>query len=162
MRTCYVCKEEKELTEFSKDKHSKGGGYTYSCKECRRKKNKEWREANPEKVKQKNAKNAAKRKEYYQSDTGIRSSRNCHLKRMYGITLEQYEAMSEAQDHKCDICGNPEMNNKNKVLCVDHNHNTGEIRGLLCGNCNVGIGNLQDNIELLKKSIIYLKKFKNE
>lgn len=51
------------------------------------------------------------------------------------------------------------MNNINKVLCVDHNHKTGEIRGLLCGLCNSGIGHFKDKIKLLKKAIKYLENY---
>lgn len=65
--------------------------------------------------------------------------------RAYNISLEDYERMSLEQNHKCAICGNPEMNNKNKVLCVDHDHTTGKIRSLLCGSCNTGLGSFKDN-----------------
>ena len=78
---------------------------------------------------------------------------------MYNITLEEYEEMSIKQNHKCAICGSPEMNNKNKVLCVDHNHTTNKIRGLLCGLCNTGLGNFLDNSRRLVNAIKYLKKY---
>lgn len=75
------------------------------------------------------------------------------------MTEEQYWEMHAAQDGVCLICsgvqkGRGAMNN---VLAVDHNHQTGKIRGLLCTNCNTGIGNLRDSIEMLEKAIIYLK-----
>ena len=108
-------------------------------------------------MKLKNSKNWQKRKEYYSSEIGIASSRRSHLKRIYNISLEQYEKMSLQQNHKCAICGSSEMNYKNKVLCVDHNHTNGEIRALLCGLCNTGLGNFKDNKKLLFKAIKYLK-----
>lgn len=56
----------------------------------------------------------------------------------------------------CDICGN--TNIKNKALCIDHNHITGKVRGVLCDACNTGIGKLKDDISLLQKAINYLNK----
>lgn len=67
--------------------------------------------------------------------------------------------MSENQNHICLICGKPEMNNKNKVLCVDHNHKNNKIRGLLCGLCNTGMGNFLDDKQLLNNAIKYLEKY---
>jgi hypothetical protein len=67
--------------------------------------------------------------------------------------------MYEEQNGVCWICekrtrGRGEEKN---TLAVDHNHKTGKIRGLLCSNCNTGLGNLRDSIELLEKAITYLK-----
>ena len=155
-RTCSKCKIEKTLDKFSKDKNS-STGYTYQCKDCRNSKYKEYYLANPDKIKQKNANNWLKRKEYYASEVGIASSRKAHLKRNYNITLEEYQQMSSKQNHKCAICNSTEMNVKNKVLCVDHNHTTGNIRALLCSSCNTGLGNFKDNIDLLQKAIQYIK-----
>lgn len=157
-RICCICKEEKEFSEFGKDKHSKHG-YTSACKNCRNYRYKKFYRDNPEKKRALNLRLREKRKEYYKSGRGIESSRRSHLKRNFGITLEDYNQMSETQNHVCAICGSKEMDNKNKVLTVDHCHNTGKIRGLLCGQCNMGMGSLKDSIELLKKSIIYLKKY---
>jgi len=92
-----------------------------------------------------------------------RKSANRSLKRKYGITLEQYEVMHDEQNGVCKICGNPETR-KNPYtdmpsrMPVDHCHETGKIRGLLCTDCNVGIGKLNDDIKLLEKAIEYLRK----
>lgn len=83
-----------------------------------------------------------------------------HLKASYGMTLEQYKDLFESQSGVCAICNEPETSRyKGKIrnLAVDHCHKTGIVRGLLCNKCNVGIGNLNDNIELLEKAIKYLK-----
>lgn len=158
MRVCNKCKVEKDLSEYGKDKNGLDG-YTYLCKECRRAANKAWRAVNKDKVKQMNAKNQDKRKLYYLTSKGVESSRRVHLKRKFNMTLEEYNVMSEAQNHKCYICGKPEMNNKNKVLCVDHDHRTGAIRGLLCGLCNKGLGCFLDNQKLLNQAIKYLQNY---
>ena len=84
-----------------------------------------------------------------------------HIK-TYGLTLEQYEAMVEYQDHKCKICGIPETENsldKNgnpKRLSIDHDHETGQIRGLLCNPCNTALGSFRDNVESLQLSLIHI------
>ena len=76
-----------------------------------------------------------------------------HLMRKYGITIEQYDRMSMDQNNVCRICSQPQTDYK---LAVDHDHKTGEIRGLLCQNCNTGLGKFQDNIQLLQNAIDYL------
>jgi hypothetical protein len=75
-------------------------------------------------------------------------------KHKYGITPEQYSEMLAAQNSKCAICGKHDELN----LAVDHCHETGQIRGLLCKYCNGGIGFLKDSIELLENAIKYLQK----
>lgn len=81
------------------------------------------------------------------------------LKRRHGITLEQYNAMLEAQDNRCAGCNSVfDLSNKGSTPCVDHCHNTGKIRGILCGNCNKGIGLLKDNIQTLNNLINYLER----
>lgn len=72
----------------------------------------------------------------------------------YGITMEDYEQRVLAQDGKCLICLTiPD------ILVVDHDHKTEHVRGLLCNNCNRGIGLLKDNIEVLQSAIDYLRKY---
>lgn len=158
MKTCTKCKVKKPLTRFGVDK-SNNDGYRYNCKECRTAKDRERYHSHPDVIKERNLKRKDWRKEYYTSDKGIEVSRRAHLKRKYNISLEEYQEMAEKQDGKCYICDKEEMNNKNKVLCVDHDHDTGNVRGLLCGLCNSGIGHFKDNINLLEKAIKYLKEY---
>lgn len=70
----------------------------------------------------------------------------------FGLSLEDYNQMINNQQGKCAICGISDTQ-----LCVDHDHSTGKVRGLLCHNCNHGIGKFQDDIKLLNKAINYLK-----
>jgi len=74
------------------------------------------------------------------------------LLRRYGLTVEQFEEMAKLQDHRCLICRNGE-----RTLFVDHDHNSGRVRGLLCSQCNAGIGLLGDDIERLGSAIDYLR-----
>jgi hypothetical protein len=72
----------------------------------------------------------------------------------YGIEVEDYEALKEQQGGKCAIC-----ETTGRVLYVDHCHSTQKLRGLLCQQCNTGIGMLQDSIKVLKKAVRYLEKY---
>ncbi len=113
-KVCSICKEEKHLTDFHLRSLSKDG-HASACKECNIKRTYEWAQKN--------------------SDKRTATYRKSSLKRTYGITLEQYDEMLEKQHHCCAICDRHEDQFKTR-LAVDHNHKTGEIRGLLCNYCN--------------------------
>ena len=86
-------------------------------------------------------------------------------KNSYGLTFEEYNQMLESQNGVCAICGKEETDtdwrsDKVKQLAVDHNHETGKVRALLCGKCNKAIGLLKDNIQLFQATIDYLNKYK--
>jgi hypothetical protein len=98
-----------------------------------------WKEANPDKVK------------------------NQHLLKKFGITLEQFNEMLAKQNGVCAICEKPETlihpkSGKIQDLCVDHDHETGKVRGLLCTCCNKAIGLLNDSKELVEKAAKYLER----
>lgn len=76
-----------------------------------------------------------------------------HRGEKYGLTTREYDVLFEEQGGGCAICGTA-----NELLCVDHNHSTGSIRGLLCKQCNLGIANLRDNPALLRLAIKYLER----
>ncbi len=78
------------------------------------------------------------------------------LLKNYGITYDEYITMFEQQDGYCAICGIHQSELK-QALCVDHNHKTGIVRGLLCNACNTLLGNAKDDPEILNKSIQYLQ-----
>jgi hypothetical protein len=79
------------------------------------------------------------------------------IKRRHGMTRSDYEKIYNEQSGLCAICGQPPR--EGKKLCIDHNHDTGAIRGLLCRNCNAAIGQLNDDIGMLKKAIQYLIRY---
>ena len=83
--------------------------------------------------------------------------RDMELKKMYGMTSEDYNKMVSQQNGLCAICSKPEMSLRYKRLSVDHCHKTGEVRGLLCTNCNKALGSFGDSISILKKAIAYLE-----
>lgn len=82
------------------------------------------------------------------------------LANKYGITVDQYEAMLVAQDGVCAICKKEDT--RGTRLCVDHDHETGENRRLLCKACNLVIGYAHEDTEVLRNAIIYLESFKEQ
>lgn len=143
MIKCTKCKLYKEQSEFYKDKQ-KSSGYRPDCKTCNKSACTKWAIKNPEKRK------------YYV------------LKAATGVSKEQYLELLSTQNYKCAIC-NKNCSDLNKKLSVDHDHITNNVRGLLCGKCNMGLGYFNDNKELLNNAIKYLSnnqsskniKFKN-
>ena len=104
---------------------------------------KQYRIKNKERIKKYRDSNKKKQKEY-------------DLKKKYGITQEQYNELYNKQNGCCIVCKKPQSELK-KILCIDHNHKTGKVRGLLCDNCNSGIGLLKEDINILTNAINYLK-----
>lgn len=80
------------------------------------------------------------------------------LKKKFGITPEYFEKMFEAQGKRCAVCGTYKNGKSNYRFCVDHDHKTGKIRGVLCIKCNVLIGQSDDNVQTLQNAIDYLSK----
>ncbi|MDO9463776.1 MAG: endonuclease VII domain-containing protein [bacterium] len=111
----------------------------------------ERRKNNPEFMK----KYLARRKENKRNNPEIREKQAIRRKeRKYGLSHEDWLRMYETQDGKCLICGKSFI--KPSDAKVDHNHRTGKIRGLLCNNCNLGIGFLNDDPKIMIKAIEYL------
>jgi hypothetical protein len=75
----------------------------------------------------------------------------------YGLTIKEHSDLIEIQNNKCAICGDFQLG---KSLHIDHCHITGNVRGLLCTKCNVGLGLFRDNIDYLLTAIMYLDKSK--
>ena len=90
-----------------------------------------------------------------------RRQRKYNLKKRFGITEKEYWNMFTQQLGRCNICGREEReihHGKVKMLAVDHNHKTGNVRGLLCKQCNLMIGNSNENPLILINGIKYLQK----
>lgn len=128
MKHCRKCGELKDLSEFRKTKTSHG--YYKTCKSCCK--------AAVDPQKQAYA--------YWKSG----------LKQKYGVTPDWYYETLSKQGGVCAICGTSNPGAKRLYFCVDHCHHTGEVRGLLCSSCNVGIGNLKDSPTLISQALEYL------
>lgn len=130
---CKRCDQTKPLDGFFKERR-RADGYTYLCKTCSMGNTKKWV-----------GENRDKRKDYY-------------LRRTYGITLVQYNEMLAAQGGGCAICGTDDPKGKSGTyFAVDHNHETGENRGLLCNQCNRALGLFGEDINTLRSAIEYLE-----
>jgi uncharacterized membrane protein YqiK len=94
-------------------------------------------------------------KEYWQANPRVRKNQRL---RQYKISIEEYEKMLDAHGHKCAICGYSDKSQPKFFPMVDHDHESGKVRGILCSNCNMAIGKMKDNPELLKRAAEYLER----
>lgn len=151
MKRCTQCKIEQPLESFNKNSRAKDGRYSW-CQTCARAHsnryyhaNREkylahqavWRDANRETIRHKGRVNNRKRL----------------LKANYGLTVDDYGQMVENQGGLCAICTKEPA----RILSVDHDHETGVVRGLLCDPCNQGLGLFNDRADLLRSAIAYLE-----
>lgn len=150
-KVCLGCSRLLSREEFGEDSL---GRMNRACPECRQQaKAVTWRHKHPLRHKEQQHK-------YYvaNKDKHYKTQRKNHLRRKFGLTEEEYVTLLIQQDHRCAICG-VHQDDHYKLLSVDHDHKTGLTRGLLCQNCNGGIGQLQDSAELLRKAADYLEEY---
>ena len=139
MKTCTKCGIEKSKSKFEKEKRNRDG-IGSRCKECAKK-----YRATP------GGRLAARKgnKKYQASQKGkvfiSRSNRKRSLKRLYNITIEDYDLMLRDQEYGCAICGTDKPGGMGRFH-VDHDHKTGRVRGLLCHRCNSILGYSGDSI----------------
>jgi Recombination endonuclease VII len=107
-----------------------------------------WRESNPERYRD-------TQRRIKSSPAGKRRDRDGHLRRKFGLTAEEYDALLQCQDGRCAICREP--GNDSIALHVDHDHVTGRVRGLLCFRCNGGLGQFREEPELLRRAAWYVE-----
>ena len=161
MKRCKVCGDLKPLDDFYKSSGMREGDRN-DCKVCNlaakaarvaadpqphRDRVRRWQLENQERYR-------ATQRTYKQRPDLKAAARDYHLRRKYGITLAEYESRLEAQGGVCAIC--KEARPEERTLHVDHDHVTGEIRGLLCFRCNNAIGDLRDDLELVYRMLDYL------
>ena len=158
MKRCKVCRKVKPLTDFYKAPGA-ADGHRGDCKACNLARKKQWyaenREAVIAKVKAWQQENKdhvnAYHREYRKTRTA--ESREGHLRRKFGLSQADYDLLLGKQGGGCRICGKK----PGKIsLHVDHDHATGEVRGLLCVGCNNALGQLHDDTELLRRAITYV------
>lgn len=141
---CCTCKQEKPLDAFRNERKRKNGKSS-QCRLCRaewyqnnlareRERGRNWHKENPERSK--------------------RNTQDFKLRKNFGITIEQYEQMLLEQQNLCAICQSP---SEGQALGVDHNHHTGQVRALLCSQCNFGLGHFKENPALLHAAVAYLE-----
>ncbi len=136
-KRCLMCGERKPLEEFysirtGRPKHRR---MSY-CKPC----------------------SIVRTSAYLQTPKGKVKARINKLKLTFGITLRRYNGILETQHGCCAICGSSESGRKDTShLSVDHDHETGKVRGLLCSNCNSALGHFKDDPEVIRKAADYLE-----
>ncbi len=129
---------------------SKPARFHKTAKTCRDCSSKLWKKT---KAERRALKRKATPEQTHKKDFGYDLMKN------YGISLTEYQELYDKQKGCCDCCGVHESKFK-RSLHVDHDHVTGQVRGLLCTRCNPGLGYFGDSIEKLEMAIAYLKKFK--
>lgn len=147
-KICPKCKIEKLHADYHKDSRKKIG-IRSRCKACCKVETNNWREKN---------------KSHYNNYAAMWRSKNpdrqhaTEIKRHYKLSIEKYNELLTKQKMKCVICDrqhDPSL--KRGRLYVDHNHETGAVRGLLCANCNKGLGCFNEDLISLEQAIAYLK-----
>lgn len=183
-RQCSRCRQFKSWSDFSKNKHGTRG-YQSWCRDCFREHTgaekkqeyritdggrecsecgefKPWSEFHIRRDLSTGHASHCKacRKKRTRKDMDSGSIRDRELRRKYGIDLERYEAMVREQDDRCAICGTGEKGvarGRVRYWSVDHDHETGAIRALLCQKCNALLGLAKDDFTVLERAIEYLK-----
>ncbi len=144
-KSCNRCGEEKDLEDFYEG--SGTFGRMQPCKACKCLAGRlRWTDPDVK----------AHRKVYMASPAGRAMARKCDLKKKFGITPDDYERMLEAQGGHCALCPATVGNSLRPRLHVDHDHETGAVRKLLCSRCNMALGIVGESVELLKAMIQYL------
>lgn len=108
------------------------------CKKCSTARTRAWAAANP--------------------DEWERHRRRSYLKREYGISPEDYDDLLASQGGVCAICGLPPPDPRGYRMHIDHDHESGSVRGILCGPCNQGLGQFRDDIDRLLAAVAYLRR----
>ena len=137
---CNKCNQIKPATDFFKESQSIRG-YRYSCKECEKPRFIKYRTENPDKVRL----------------AAIKWRRRSYA----NFPPELFDARFEEQGKVCAICGSDKAGGRGEFH-ADHDHKNKQPRGVLCHNCNIALGNFQDNPEILAAAIEYLKKYSED
>lgn len=136
---CKRCQHEKNRTDFLANKRYPDG-LTINCRDCTYAVKREYMAKSPERY--------------------LAIAKKSNL-RKFGLSLDAYNSLYQLQEGRCAICDNTEpildKNGNPHCLAVDHDHVTGQVRGLLCRNCNWAIGHFKDNPDLLMKASLYLQ-----
>ena len=164
MKKCSNCGELKPFASYYRAGANSRDGLRGDCIPCNleakaerhrlnpgpaRERTRKWREANLDQA-------FANQQAFVASGGKRRADRRSYLKRRYGMTIEQYDAMLESQGGGCFICGR--LPREDISLHVDHDHSTEKVRGILCFCCNNALADFQEDPQLLTKAVAYLAK----
>lgn len=181
MKICTKCKIPQKLTEFRKDRSRKDNLHPM-CNTCNNKHQRSWYNKNKDKARSQARDSYDKRKEqinekrrldrklnpekhrtkakdYYKKNPLLHKVQSWKQAGIKNMTMERYMLLLEKQMYCCAVCGTPQHELSRK-LDVDHNHDTGEVRGLLCLNCNQALGRLKESPEIITNLLNYVKYYK--
>lgn len=164
MKMCTKCGLEKPLADFYRATGTRDG-HRGDCKVCDLAAKKQRYLADPAKcidrVKRWQQENAGRVNAYHRSRRAKpevkRADRSAYLKRKYGITIERYDELLASQGGECAICGReprPDIS-----LHLDHDHESGQLRGILCFRCNNALGDFDDDVSLLRAAVRYVESY---
>lgn len=168
MKKCSKCGELKPFSSYYRAGGNSKDGLRGDCIPCNlagkaerhrlnpepgRRRTRVWREANMDRV-------AANHAAFVATGGKALADRRSHLKRKYGMTIEEYDAMLEGQGGGCFICGRPPR--PDISLHVDHDHSTGKVRGILCFCCNNALADFREDPALMAKAAAYLERRAHE
>jgi hypothetical protein len=158
-KPCKKCGVVKPLHEFYEARGTRDG-HRGSCKSCESARRAEWYQQNRERVigkvrswrHENRDRYLAYQRDYKRSRAD--AERAGYLRRRFGLSIEDYYSILASQGGGCGVCG--ALHPDGKPLHVDHDHATGRVRGLLCFNCNGGLGQFRDDVDALANAIGYL------
>jgi hypothetical protein len=162
MKVCWICGEAKPLDDFYRAEGTRDG-HRGECKACNRAAKRERYASDPQKyvgmVRRWQRENPERLREYRRERNARpeikRQQRDMYYRRTYGLSADDVDEMLDAQHGGCAICGTkPE---RVASMHIDHDHEHGHLRGLLCVTCNQGLGQFRDDPALLLRAIVYLR-----
>ncbi len=160
MKNCKGCGQDKDEDSFHRDAGTKDG-LRPRCKVCVKTYDDTLKDSRNQRARESYLKDPgtkiAKTRAYHVAhpEWAARAQRAAHLKKRYDLTIEEWENFYTLQQGRCAICFTP-LAEENKI-CTDHDHVTGQVRGLLCHHCNIGLGSFKDSEQLLLSAIQYLR-----
>jgi hypothetical protein len=149
-KTCSACKQVKPTTDYYK-RAASSDGLQRHCKVC-----------SNTRVAKKRANNREYMRSYMRSPAGKTAARKHLLKKKYKLSLEEFDNLLAAQDFVCACCKRSEPGGASNQWNVDHCHESGKVRGLLCNACNIGIGCLGDDLQGARNALQYLERHYND
>ena len=135
---CPICRRRLSPSHFHFRKGKKGPSKQPYCKPCQRHQLQRWRKANVELVKQHNKKSEPQRR-----------------RRTHRLSVQAEQQLYSVHGPRCWVCGAKE---ETRRMCIDHDHSTGLVRGLLCMNCNLAIGNFKETPRLMRRGALYVER----
>ena len=146
MKSCRACKKGEPEVEFNK---SSRDGSQSLCKGCQSNYSKGWQKQNRDK-------NIGYCQRYYRENKHKWRERD--YKRKYGMTIQEVEALVASQNGRCPICDIPFKSQK--LMSLDHDHKTGQLRQVLCSKCNTALGLLNEDVAIFHRAVEYINKWR--